>query len=141
MPDAMCKPLLLTSVLLLSACATKQAAPEPEEQKVTISPAPAKILSKTTVYTGQPYTPQLWSGHKVLTLSAEQCAAKGKAVLDAMQFGSVMQNGNYVYGNHQQNRAAVKCVPLDSGSFLYVAVAGRQKKAVEALRNEIVWQF
>ena len=140
MPDAMCKALLLTCVLLLSACATKQAVPEPEEQKVTISPAPAKILSKT-VYTGQPYTPQLWSGHKVLTLSAEQCAAKGKAVLDAMQFGSVMQNGNYVYGNHQQNRAAVKCVPLDSGSFLYVAVAGRQKKAVEALRNEIVWQF
>ena len=140
MPDAMCKALLLTCVLLLSACATKPAAPEPEEQEVTISPAPAKILSKT-VYTGQPYTPQLWSGHKVLTLSAEQCAAKGKAVLDAMQFGSVMQNGNYVYGNHQQNRAAVKCVPLDSGSFLYVAVAGRQKKAVEALRNEIVWQF
>ena len=140
MPDAMCKTLLLTCVLLLSACATKPAAPESEEQKVTISPAPAKILSKT-VYTGQPYTPQLWSGHKVLTLSAEQCAAKGKAVLDAMQFGSVMQNGNYVYGNHQQNRAAVKCVPLDSGSFLYVAVAGRQKKAVEALRNEIVWQF
>ena len=140
MPDVMCKALLLTSVLLLSACATRPGAPEPEEQKVATSPAPAKILSKT-VYTGQPYTPQLWSGHKVLTLSAEQCAAKGKVVLETMQFGSVMQNGNYVYGNHQQNRAAVKCVPLDNGSFLYVAVAGRQKKAVEALRNEIVWQF
>lgn len=74
-------------------------------------------------------------------LSAEQRAAKGKAVLETMQFGSVVQNGNYVYGNHLQNRAAVKCVALDSGSFLYVAVAGKQKEIVEQLRNEVIWQF
>ncbi|MDP5191309.1 hypothetical protein, partial [Rheinheimera baltica] len=99
-----------------------------------------KVVNKTT-YTSQPYTPKLWSGHKVLTLSAEQCAVKGKAVLETMQFGSVVQNGNYVYGNYLQNRAAIKCVALDQGSFVYVAVAGQQKKAVEELRNEIVWQF
>lgn len=62
-------------------------------------------------------------------------------MLETMQFGSVVQNGNYVYGNHLQNRAAVKCVALDSGSFLYVAVAGKQKEIVEQLRNEVIWQF
>ena len=136
----MCKASLLVSALLLSACATKPAAPQPVVQPVAPGPAPAKVIKKT-LYTGQPYTPQLWSGHKVLTLSAEQCAAKGKAMLENMQFGSVVQNGNYVYGNHLQNRAAVKCVELDCGSFLYVAVAGKQKEIVEQLRNEIVWQF
>lgn len=140
MQDSICKASLLVSALLLSACATKPAAPQPVVQAVAQSPAPAKVIKKT-VYTGQPYTPQLWSGHKVLTLSAEQCAAKGKAVLETMQFGSVVQNGNYVYGNYLQNRVAVKCVALDSGSFVYVAVAGKQKKIVEQLLNEVVWQF
>ncbi|NRQ42515.1 hypothetical protein HRH59_08000 [Rheinheimera sp. YQF-2] len=140
MQDSISKASLLASALLLSACATKPAAPQPVVQAVAQSPAPAKVIKKT-VYTGQPYTPQLWSGHKVLKLPVEQCAAKGKAVLETMQFGSVVQNGNYVYGNYLQNRVAVKCVALDSGSFLYVAVAGKQKEIVEQLRNEVVRQF
>ena len=140
MQDSICKASLLASLVLLSACATKPAAPQPVVQAVAQSPAPAKVIKKT-VYTGQPYTPQLWSGHKVLKLPVEQCAAKGKVVLETMQFGSVVQNGNYVYGNYLQNRVAVKCVALDSGSFLYVAVAGKQKEIVEQLRNEVVWQF
>ncbi|MDP5143371.1 hypothetical protein ORJ00_11505 [Rheinheimera baltica] len=140
MQYVMCKASLLVSTLLLSACAVKPVAVQPVEQTIAQDTAPAKVVNKTT-YTSQPYTPKLWSGHKVLTLSAEQCAVKGKAVLETMQFGSVVQNGNYVYGNYLQNRAAIKCVALDKGSFVYVAVAGQQKKAVEELRNEIVWQF
>ena len=141
----------LLAVLLLSGCVTHSKAPQqnvqpatptqpdvPQSmQQETVKP---KVVSKT-VYTGVPYTPKLWSGHKILTVSAEQCAAKAKAVLETMQFGAVVQNGHYVYGNYLQNRVAIKCVALDSGSFVYVAVAGKQKAAVETLRNEIVWQF
>ncbi|WP_166839604.1 hypothetical protein [Rheinheimera pleomorphica] len=139
----------LLAVLLLSGCVTHYEAPQQKGQPAMQPEVPQSAQQETvkpkvvssTVYTGVPYTPKLWSGHKILTLSAEQCATKGKAVLETLQFGAVVQNGHYVYGNYLQNRAVIKCVALESGSFVYVAVAGKQKAAVETLRNEIVWQF
>ncbi|MFW1951761.1 hypothetical protein [Acinetobacter beijerinckii] len=49
-----------------------------------------------------------------------------------------MQNQYYVYGNSQNNRAAVKCVDLDQQSFVYAMVAGEDVKQVEKLRNQII---
>ncbi|MDO6441160.1 MULTISPECIES: hypothetical protein [unclassified Marinobacter] len=86
--------------------------------------------------------PNLWSHHEVLNVSAAVCAQRGVAALDSLSFSSVVRNGTYVYGNSGANRAAVKCVEMDNGgSFLYLAVAGRDKDSVEKLRNEIAWNM
>lgn len=87
------------------------------------------------------YTPQIWSGHKSLKISAEKCAEKGVAILESLGFNQVVKNGSYVYGNYSNNRAAIKCVAVDKNTFVYAAVAGAQVKIVEKLRNEIVWQL
>ena len=86
-------------------------------------------------------TPQLWSHHKQLTMSAEQCASKGQVVLTELGFNSIVKNGSYVYGNFFGNRAAIKCVAMAEQSFVYIAVAGADVEPVEKLRNEIAWQF
>ena len=87
------------------------------------------------------FTPQVWSGHKTLTIPVEKCAEKGVAILESLGFNQVVKNGNYVYGNYSNNRAAIKCVAVDKNTFVYAAVAGTQVKIVEKLRNEIVWQL
>jgi hypothetical protein len=53
----------------------------------------------------------------------------------------VVRNGNFSYGNLGDNRAAVKCIENQGGSFVYFAVAGSNKESVEKLRNEIAWKF
>lgn len=86
--------------------------------------------------------PQLWSHHERLTVSAEVCAARGLVALNALSFTAIVRNGTYVYGNHGNNRAAVKCVPESTESaFLYLAVAGPDRDAVESLRNRLAWSF
>jgi hypothetical protein len=82
--------------------------------------------------------PQLWSDHKQLSISVHACGLKGYGALLALGFSSVVQNGDYSYGNFLANRAAVKCVANDKGSFVYVAVAGQHKDIVEKLRNEVM---
>ena len=82
--------------------------------------------------------PQLWSDHKQLSISVGACGLKGYGALLALGFSSVVQNGDYSYGNFLSNRAAVKCVANDKGSFVYVAIAGQHKDIVEKLRNEVM---
>ncbi len=85
--------------------------------------------------------PYLWSDHKQLEITVSACALKGYSALKALGFTSVVQNGNYAYGNFHSTSAAVKCVANKSNSFVYIAVAGPEKKIVEKLRNELVWKM
>lgn len=85
--------------------------------------------------------PHLWSDHKQLTISVQACAQKATSVLSSLGFSSVVRNGNFSYGNLRDNRAAVKCIENQGGSFVYFAVAGSNKESVEKLRNEIAWKF
>ena len=85
--------------------------------------------------------PQLWSHHKVLDVSAEECAIQGKVILKILGFTSITKNDKYVYGNLGSNRAAIKCVSLSDKSFVYTAVAGENVKVVEEIRNKISWKL
>lgn len=91
--------------------------------------------SEATTSSGKP--PQLWSSHKQLDVPVDVCAAKALDALKSLGFTGVAQNGDFAYGNSFENRAAVKCVALASGSFVYFAVAGPDKEIVETLRNQI----
>jgi hypothetical protein len=84
------------------------------------------------------FPPHLWSHHKSLQVSAETCAGRALAALNAYEFTSVVRNGTYSYGNSGANRAALKCVERGEGSsFVYIAVAGPDKSVVEDLRNKL----
>jgi len=97
-----------------------------------------KVITKTEYITVQKkYTPQLWSHHKLLKETPELCADKAYSILDSLGFKSVVKNGNFVYGNFSNNRAAIKCVSFKKLTFVYAAVAGADVKLVEKLRNEI----
>jgi hypothetical protein len=85
--------------------------------------------------------PQLWSDHKSLDVPVEVCGEKGYNVLNALGFSNVVRNGNYSYGNFDESRAAVKCVAMPTGSFVYFAVASADKAKAEELRNRIAWKF
>jgi hypothetical protein len=85
--------------------------------------------------------PQLWSHHEFLEISAEECSVKGFRALQSLSYTDVVKNGNYSYGNYASNRAAVKCVENGKASFVYVMVAGPDRKVAEKLRNELAWQF
>lgn len=85
--------------------------------------------------------PQLWSDHKQLNISLGTCALKAYSALKSLGFSSVVQNGNFSYGNFHSSRAAIKCVANNNGSFVYVAVAGSEKEIVEKLRNELIWKM
>jgi hypothetical protein len=82
--------------------------------------------------------PQLWSDHKQLGISAESCALKGYSALKVLGFSSVVQKGEYSYGDFHANRAAVKCLANEGGSLVYVAVAGADEEIVEKLRNQLI---
>lgn len=102
----------------------------PDESLVSLETAHGKVSP-----------PQLWSHHKVLEMSAEQCSKKAILTLENLGFDSVVKNGLYAYGNYIDNRAALKCVKMSQNSFIYVAVAGSDVKLVEKLRNQIAWRF
>ena len=85
--------------------------------------------------------PQLWSDHKQLSVQIDVCATKGEEALTSLGFTGVVRNGAFSYGNLNGNRAAVKCVDVPGGSFVYFSVAGANKEAVEKLRNEIAHKF
>ena len=51
------------------------------------------------------FVPQLWSHHKILDVNTEECAIKGKVILETLGFASIIKNDKYVYGNLDGNRA------------------------------------
>lgn len=112
--------------ILLGGCAVNGAKVTQQEKAVEVRTVQKEV------------TPHVWSDHKILNVSAEACADKGKLILESLGFIQIVKNGNYVYGNYNNNRAVVKCAPIDGGTFVYVVVAGSQVNAVENLRNEIV---
>ncbi len=84
------------------------------------------------------FPPHLWSHHRSLQVSAETCAGRALAALNAYEFTSVVRNGTYAYGNSGVNRAALKCVERGAkSSFVYIAVAGPDKSVVEDMRNKL----
>ncbi|WP_281561081.1 hypothetical protein [Thalassomonas sp. RHCl1] len=85
--------------------------------------------------------PQLWSHHKFLEISADECSNNALSILNELGFNSVIKNKLYVYGNRNGNRAAIKCVNMGGNSFVYAAVAGADVTLVEKLRNEIAWKL
>lgn len=94
-----------------------------------------------TVALTKEFPPQLWSDHKLLQASPDLCAIKGESILKSLGFSNVVKNGTYVYGNFSSSRAAIKCVSVPEGSFVYAAVAGPEVEVVRRLRNEIVWKL
>jgi len=85
--------------------------------------------------------PQLWSHHKLLEISADECSNNALSILNTLGFNSVVKNELYVYGTLNGNRAAIKCIKMSGNSFVYTAVAGADVKSVEKLRNEISWKL
>ena len=107
-------------------------APGVPVQPAEAEPSPEAILTSP---------PNLWSGHKAVSYSPDECASRGVKILEALSFIGVVRSGNYVYGNLLANRAAIKCVSHGNGTFVYAAVAGPEVRQVERLRNEIVWRL
>ncbi len=99
------------------------------------------VKGKSVLIVASKKPPQLWSHHKKLNISVTSCALKGYSALKSLGFTSVVQNGNYSYGNFHDNRAAVKCVANNKGSFLYLMVAGPEQEIVEKLRNQLAWKM
>jgi len=127
------KYLTLAVLTLLAGCASS-----PEE------PVEPQVITKTTtkfISVAKEYTPQLWSHHQFIEGSPEFCASKGVTILNSLGFKSVVKNGHYVYGNFSNNRAAIKCVKVNTQTFVYMAVAGADVSTVENLRNEIAWKL
>lgn len=84
---------------------------------------------------------QLWSDHKSLQVPVAVCAEKGLNILNELGFSNVVRNGNFSYGNLGESKAAVKCVEMPRGSFVYFAVASRDKETAEKIRNSIAWKW
>ncbi len=76
-----------------------------------------------------------------LQIPVSACAARAFKVLETLGYTSVVRNGEYSYGNFNENRAAVSASAREGGSFLYFAVAGPRKEKVEQLRNAIAHTF
>ncbi|XPF93512.1 hypothetical protein ACM9HF_16010 [Colwellia sp. RE-S-Sl-9] len=127
------KKITIITIMLLSGCSSNS-------DKIT----EPDVITKTSIQyvpVQKEYTPQLWSSHKVLNETPAQCANKGVGILTSLGFTSVIKNGDYVYGNFNKNRAAIKCVAIEKQTFVYFAVAGAKVKLVEELRNKISWKL
>lgn len=122
---------VILSVLFLCACSTNS--------KNTVH-SHVESVNKPLLIETQ-YTPQIWSDHKVVLSTPEVCAKKSKEILGVLGFSRIVKNGNFVYGNYINNRAAVKCIRVGKETLVYAIVAGPEVKTVERLRNEIVWKL
>jgi hypothetical protein len=118
-------PLRAIAVLVVSALFTGCAASGARNQVESKEPTPL----------------QLWSHHKSLDQSVAACGERAYNALKALGFSSVVRNGDYSYGNFEGSRAAVKCVEMPKGSFVYFAVASTERAAAEELRNRISNKF
>ena len=101
----------------------------------------AVVLSGCNASSSKPTPLQLWSDHKSLSVSAEVCSERARAAVGALGFTEIVKKDNFTYANHGPNRAAVKCISMQGGSFVYFAVAGPDKASVEKLRNQISWKL
>ena len=109
--------------------------------RFTLALLVAVALSACNPSTSKPAPLQLWSDHKSLAVSPEVCSEKARAAVGALGFTEIVKKDNFTYANHGPNRAAVKCISMQGGSFVYFAVAGPDKASVEKLRNEIAWKL
>lgn len=131
--------LIFSLIVILTGCA-----PGPDIQVSTsqIQIAQAQTEPQFTVGTHKKeYLPHIWSDHKVLKISVNSCADKGKMIFESLGFTQIVRKKNFVYANYSKNRAIIKCVAVSDETFVYTAVAGANVKAVERLRNKIVWQL
>ncbi len=122
---------------ILTQSTTSSFTPKTTSQPTTSTP---QQLS-TSVSNASSAPPQLWSSHLQLSMQASACASKGYSVLSTLGMSSIVQNDTYVYGNYDSSRIAVKCVPMNDQSFVYIAVAGPNKELVERLRNDIFYRM
>ncbi|MDV2077428.1 hypothetical protein [Marinobacter xestospongiae] len=133
----------LASLSLFMGCSsvpTDQASATVVPQTATSKPEQDALMDVR-----RDFVPHLWSDHKFVAGTAEQCARRGEDSLRLLGFDHVVRNGTFVYGNFfgefSGNRAAVKCVAMADRTFAYTMVAGPRVKLVERLRNEIVWRL
>ncbi|PKF55638.1 hypothetical protein CW748_12325 [Alteromonadales bacterium alter-6D02] len=136
------KHLTIIFILLLSGCSANLH--ETIDVKPTTNQEPKATSLATTsqvITLKKAYTPQLWSDHKVVNESPDLCAIKGVSILKSLGFKLVTKNHTYVYGNFSNNRAVIKCTPVNQQTFVYTAVAGEDVKLIERLRNEIMWKL
>lgn len=122
----------LAVLLIVTGCASSS----PKQQ-----PQAVEKLKVVTVQ--KEFPPQVWSNHKVLTISKFECAKKGVEILSSLGYTHIVKSshGQYVYGNYSSSRVAVKCLSVEGQTFMYTVVAGAEVDVVERLRNEIMWQF
>ena len=125
----MVKLVAMAFLILLGGCASNAVKEIHQEKEVEV-----RTIQKE-------FTPHIWSDHKILTISPEACAEKGKEILESLSFNQIVKNDSFVYGNYSNNRAVIKCTSVNESTFVYAAVAGPKVKVVERLRNEIVWQL
>jgi len=82
--------------------------------------------------------PELWSWFKDIDKSSDACKIQSSFILEKIGVKNIIQNKYGVYGSFQTNRIVVKCLPKDTNSMLWVAVAGSDRDSVELIRNKII---
>lgn len=123
------KLIVVGFLMLLGGCASNTARVADQEKEIEV-----RTIQKE-------FTPHIWSDHKILKISTNTCAEKGVEILESLGFIQIIKNVDYVYGNHSNNRAVIKCTSVGEHTFVYAVVAGPKVKVVENLRNEIMWQL
>lgn len=94
---------------------------------------PISVLSHTVEK-----PPELWSWFKDMNKSADACKIQSHFILDKLGINNLIENEYGIYGTLKTNRIVVKCLPVNNGSTLWVAVAGADRDSVELIRNIIV---
>lgn len=82
--------------------------------------------------------PELWSWFKNMNKSSEACKIQSSFILEKIGVKNVVQNEHGVYGTYLSNRIVIKCLPKESKSILWVAVAGSDRDSVKLIRNKII---
>ena len=123
---------LVIVLLAMTGCASNI----PKQKQQTVESPGVVTIHKE-------FTPQVWSDHKKLNISELACSKKGTQILHSLGFIQIVKSryGEYVYGNYINNRAVIKCISINDQTLVYAIVAGPNKRVVEKLRNEIMWQY
>ena len=133
---------MITSFLLLATLINTLTKPPVVTHQPSPDPNPFLEHPETEVITlERTPTPQVWSDHKLLSITTEQCAEKAVDILVTLDFKQTIIKDTNVYGNYLNNRAAIKCTDVNGQTLVYAIVAGPKVKLVERLRNEIIWAF
>lgn len=116
----------LLSVVFLAACSSAAHKPTVIEN-VGEDNVGGEHVKVVTVR--KDFVPHIWSDHKIMDVSPENCALKGESILDSLGFKQVVRNGAFVYGNYISNRAAIKCVAVDGATFVYASSRVRKLRS------------